>query len=156
MQTIERFTKKYRKLKNGCWEWQAATSPKGYGMFYYDGRPSGRAHRFSYEHFVGKIPNGYTIDHLCRNRRCVNPKHLEAVTNKENVLRGNGLTAQNARKTHCIKGHPLSGDNLMTRNYRNTVMRNCKICTRKSQKEWRIKTFIITRYKEELKVLTGE
>ena len=68
-------------------------------------------HRYVYEREFGKIPKGYVIDHLCENTQCINPYHLEVVTNKENVLRGNGLTAQNARKTHCKRGHEFTPEN---------------------------------------------
>lgn len=99
---------------DGCWVWTGALSAarsNAYGCFRIDGA-SVRAHRWAYEHFVGPIPDGLTIDHLCRNTRCVNPAHLEAVTQRENNLRGIGPPAVNARKTHCVRGHPLSGDNV--------------------------------------------
>lgn len=70
------------------------------------------AHRAAYEAFVGPIPKGLTIDHLCRNTRCVNPSHLEPTTIKENVMRGMAVSAINSRKTTCKRGHPLSGSNL--------------------------------------------
>ena len=106
----ERFWRKVRKDPNGCWEWQGAKG-QGYGNFYLHGKFP-RAHRYAYELLVGPIPDGLTLDHLCRNRACVNPDHLEPVTQKVNTLRGEGLAAQNARKTHCPEGHPLNGDNL--------------------------------------------
>ena len=71
---------------SGCWLWLGATTDNGYGSFWADGR-SHRAHRFAYAQFVGPIPSGLTLDHLCRNRICVNPKHLEPVTDRENILR---------------------------------------------------------------------
>ena len=93
-----------------CWEWTAKTSREGYGHFSLRSREY-LAHRISYEYFVGTISDGLTIDHLCRNPGCVRPDHLEAVTMRENVLRGDGPTARNARKTHCIHGHPFDEKN---------------------------------------------
>ena len=92
-----------------CWVWLGATQNCGYG--YFGRRVGGKckntlAHRHSYESFKGPIPAGLTIDHLCFNKRCVNPSHLEAVPNGVNNARGNSLSARNARKTHCPKGHP--------------------------------------------------
>lgn len=89
---------------NGCWLW-LGTRRKGYGRFQsIDGRRLS-AHRVAYELLVGPIPVGLVLDHLCRNRACVNPDHLEAVTNRDNILRGYGASAQMARRTSCPKGH---------------------------------------------------
>lgn len=85
------------------------------------------AHRFSYEILVGPIPEGMELDHLCKNRRCVNPAHLEPVTHHENLIRGNGFTGINARKTHCSRGHELSQDNILNRSRGG---RECKTCHR--------------------------
>lgn len=95
-----------------CWEWLGKVNKAGYGCFS-PKRDSVIAHRWSYEQFVGPIPEGLTIDHLCRNRRCVNPAHLEAVTARVNILRGEGIAGDNARKTHCKRGHLLEGWNLL-------------------------------------------
>lgn len=89
-----------------CWNWTARTMPTGHGQFRGDGG-SVLAHRWAYEYLVGPIPGGLVLDHLCRNTRCVNPDHLDPVTNAENVLRGFGPTASHARKTHCPRGHEL-------------------------------------------------
>src|ERR1700752_466118 len=85
---IERFTPKYRPLPNGCWLWTARIDSRtGDGKFFFDGHVNG-AHRFAYAHFREPIPEGMHIDHLCRNRWCVNPDHLEVVTLMGNLLRG--------------------------------------------------------------------
>lgn len=105
-----------------CWPWQGAFHHNGYGRF-----GKFRAHRASYEHFVGPIPTGLTIDHLCRNRACVNPAHMEPVTAVENMMRGNAPAAINSRKTHCIRGHALSGENLYVKP---DGRRECRECQR--------------------------
>ena len=101
----ERFWKKVRK-SDGCWEWLAAKNSDGYGQFKVDGRQM-LAHRWAYEQLVGPIPPELVCDHLCRNPGCVNPAHIELVTNKENILRGNAPSAQRARQITCKNGHPL-------------------------------------------------
>lgn len=106
-----------------CIRWGGAFySTTGYGRV----GQSGLAHRIAYEEQVGKIPEGMHIDHLCRNRWCVNVKHLEVVTPGENVLRGTGITAHNKTKTHCKNGHEFDEDNTYRRKDRNT--RECKEC----------------------------
>ena len=108
---LERFFEKIRVRENGCWEWQAGLWGKGYGQFRESTQRRVMAHRFSYELAKGVIPKGKTLDHLCRNRKCVNPEHLEAVPLRENILRGNGAPAQNNRKTHCLRGHLFDEQN---------------------------------------------
>lgn len=105
----ERFWTKVNKTET-CWLWTGSMT-HGYGKFGIPGKPPQGAHRISYELIVGPIPNGLHLDHLCRNRACVNPTHLEPVTCKDNVLRGEGGSAQNARKTHCKHGHPFDETN---------------------------------------------
>lgn len=124
--TVEgRFWSKVNKDgPNGCWEWTAALDGGGYGKLYVQGKYL-VAHRLSYEWLVGPIPQGFTIDHLCRNERCVNPEHLEPVTHRENLRRGSGYAGLNARKTHCPQGHPYAGDNLV----RDAQGRRCRVCT---------------------------
>lgn len=108
-----------------CWNWTGYLN-LGYGVF-----KSKRAHRVAYEHLVGPIPEGLVIDHLCRNRACVNPEHMEPVTNKENVLRGIGPSAQAARLTHCVNGHELKPENLNILTSKKTrLKRRCGACSR--------------------------
>src|SRR5438132_887862 len=90
---------------SGCWLWTGILSYGGYGRVKFKGKHYA-AHRVSYEASRGAIPMGLQIDHLCRVRSCINPDHLELVTCRENLLRGNTLQAANARKTHCPAGHP--------------------------------------------------
>ena len=92
-------------------------------------------HRFVYERLVGKIPEGLQIDHLCRVRHCANPAHMEAVTQRENILRGMSPAAENARKTHCPQGHPYEGENLFT--YNQGRFRRCRACDRERGRQWR-------------------
>ena len=123
LKTLVRFLAKIR-VSNSCWEWQGTITKKGYGQFNLKTKKKASAHRLSYEIFKGDIPIGLTIDHLCRNRRCVNPDHLECVTMTINVLRGTGPTAINKRKTHCIRGHELLGYNLI----KDVGGRHCRTC----------------------------
>ncbi len=108
-----------------CWPWLSTHNHKGYGQFMVDGKVK-MAHRLAYEDRIGPIPPGLTLDHLCRNRACCNPAHLEPVSNRENILRGNGATARNARKTHCKNGHEFTPDNI----YRSSTGRECRTCRR--------------------------
>jgi len=101
----------YRPDLGPCWIWTGPKNPGGYGTPYFQGKMR-RAHRVAYELILGTIPAGKQLDHLCRVRHCVNPAHLEPVTNKENALRGFSFSAKNAKKTHCINGHEFSGQNL--------------------------------------------
>lgn len=108
---------------DGCWLWTGMLAWNGYGLFYVAKRLK-RAHRIAYAELAGPIPEGLSLDHLCRVRHCVNPAHLEPVPNRTNVLRGEGITAQNARKTECIRGHALSPDNTRWSN----GTRKCRAC----------------------------
>ena len=112
-----------------CWIWTAAQDGKGYGGFW-DGEQRQKAHRVAYELMVGLIPTGLCLDHLCRNTLCVNPAHLEVVTQRVNILRGVGVSAQKARQTHCINGHELTPQNTYIREDRRHPSRSCRVCDR--------------------------
>lgn len=119
-------------ISGTCWEWTAAKMKYGYGRFrsggsYENGGRIVFAHRWAYEYLRGPIPAGLVLDHLCRNPSCVNPDHLEPVTSGENVLRGSGLAAKNAAKTHCPQGHDYTDENT----HRDSLgRRNCRACDR--------------------------
>jgi hypothetical protein len=118
-------------IEGRCWIWTKSLD-HGYGSIQEVGTRRGiRAHRLSWELHGGTLIDGLELDHLCRNRACVNPAHLEQVTGTINILRGEGAAAQNARKTHCKNGHPFAGDNL-----RITAdgKRQCRECLRARQR----------------------
>lgn len=127
-----RLLRKVSVAKNGCWNWTGFLH-NGYGKICED-RKSRLAHRISYRIFKGPIPERLELDHLCRNTKCINPTHLEAVSHRVNVLRGNGATAKHARQTHCIRGHKLSGDNLYIWSDGKHIMRTCNECVRLRRK----------------------
>lgn len=114
-------------VQGGCWLWSAARSDRGYGCIRVN-RKLIYAHRFAYELLVGEVPEGMQLDHLCRVRHCVNPAHLEVVTQRENIRRGNGLSAQRARRTHCPQGHPYDEANTYVRP--DGRGRGCQACRR--------------------------
>jgi hypothetical protein len=117
-----------------CWNWTGHLSG-GYGRIRIGGGRSVQVHRFAYELAGGRIPDGYALDHLCRNNRCVRPSHCEPVTNQVNVImRGTGPLADQAKQTHCRKaGHPLTGQNLYRRK---SGKRECRACKRENARAW--------------------
>jgi len=145
---FERFWEKVEEdPATGCWLWTASRGRGGYGNFSVGpGRPLGPhqrrsrgrgpgprlcsvvAHRHAYRQLVGPIPSWLQVHHVCVNPSCVNPEHLELATPRDNTLASNNPTANNARKTHCLRGHPLSGSNL----YRfPSGRRGCRTCGRR-------------------------
>lgn len=112
-----------------CWLWQAAIS-SGYGVFAVSRTKKVRAHRLAYELSIGPIPDGLTLDHLCRVTRCVRPTHLEPVTMTTNSLRGISPPAQNARKAHCKHGHAFNAVNTHYSYRQGTLRRRCRACGR--------------------------
>lgn len=110
----------------GCWLWLGQKSWNGYGRFWWSGKQK-MAHRLAYELTFGPIPSE-TLDHLCKNKGCVNPKHLEPVSNRENTLRGNNMAARHARQTHCLRGHPL--DSARIERGKSGLVRRCRVCER--------------------------
>jgi hypothetical protein len=110
---------------DGCWEWTASRCREGYGRFNANdiNLPSTLAHRIAYTWLVGPIPDGMTLDHLCRNTGCVNPDHLEVVTASENSRRA---VPWNRCKTHCIHGHPFDEENTYVTPVGKRVCRECR------------------------------
>jgi hypothetical protein len=128
--TVEsRFWPKVNKTDT-CWLWAAGRTTLGYGMFW-DGKRVVCAHRFAYELLVGPVEPGRELDHTCRVPSCVNPKHLEPVTHRVNVGRGEAgakSAAQQRAKTHCPRGHEYTGENTYTNP--STGARHCRACRR--------------------------
>lgn len=116
--------------QGSCWLWTEPLSRSGYGQFSAYGRTHA-AHRWAYEHWVGPVPEGLELDHLCRVRHCVNPEHVEPVTHRENVLRGEGVAAKCARMTHCKYGHEFTPDNIRASK---DGVRRCKTCKREASR----------------------
>jgi hypothetical protein len=136
----ERFWEKVNKhgpLWNGtpCWVWIGSRRRRGYGQVTIGGKRMG-AHRVAYEFLRGSIPDGLTIDHLCRNPPCVNPGHTEPVTNRINTLRGDTVTSRNASKTFCPHGHPY---NLLNTRIGPDGSRLCRPCQASWQRRYRVR-----------------
>lgn len=139
---LSRFNASYEvDALTDCWLWTAGINGSGYGNFWYLGTTVS-AHQAAYGLLVSDIPSELHLDHLCRVRRCVNPGHLEPVTPRENILRGEGAAAVNAVKTHCLRGHELTPENLVPSALR-TGKRNCATC----QPHYKSPKFARTKYR---------
>ena len=124
---VERFLSKITVQSNGCWLWTGYRNQDGYGIFRVKGQ-SLKAHRWGYEHWRGPVSSGKELDHVvCDTPACANPWHVEPTTHQANVLRGDGPTAQNARKTHCPEEHEYAPDNVIITT---TGGRRCRTCDR--------------------------
>lgn len=136
---IERILQKISVTDSDCWEWQGSLSTYGYGIIIIDYKQI-RVHRFIYEYYHGQICPDLVIDHLCRNKKCSNPIHLEQVTNRINIQRGNagrhgkhskGNNHYQNKKTHCKNGHEFTPENTAIRKDNS---RSCKLCHKTRQK----------------------
>lgn len=125
---LRRFQAFVRQAANGCLEWSGHRNRKGYGRFW-DGGRHVPAHRFAWSLKHGDLPPGTEIDHVCRNRACVNPDHLEAVTHHENILRG-----RDVRRPTCAAGHAWTPENTVRRGL---AGRRCRECQNAYQRRWR-------------------
>ena len=118
-----------RRFDDQCWNWLTYKDDENYGYFFYNGMKR-RAHRIAYTLIRGVIPDGLTIDHICMNRSCCNPAHMDAITIRENILRSETtLAGANIRKTHCSRGHLLPEPDKMG-------YRRCSQCARRRAKEF--------------------
>lgn len=129
MRTVEQrlFTKLV--FDNNCLAW-TGSGVNGYGRIGINGKHK-LVHRVMWEMFIGEIPKGLILDHLCRNRKCVSLNHLEIVSQRKNILRGVGISAKNAKKTHCKRGHPFNKSNTYIRNTPWGYGRVCRVCLNK-------------------------
>ena len=130
----DRFWEKVTKIDT-CWLWVGCLRhPSGYGAFY-NRNTMVHAHRWSYEQVHGPIPADLQIDHLCRVRHCVNPAHLEAVTQRENLIRGEGFAGKQSRQTHCKYGHAFTEDNTYVNSKGGRRCRTCKRNWQRARRE---------------------
>lgn len=130
MKAIEEALQYIDIIGDGCWFWRRGKTAAGYGEANLDGRII-LIHRAIFEHFRGPIPSGLELDHLCRNRACCNPTHLEAVPHRVNLLRGESPMARQARQTHCIAGHEFSPSNTLIVQ----GQRRCRECVNRRNRE---------------------
>lgn len=131
---------RFKIIDSGCFEWLGTCNSDGYGRIGIKGK-SIKAHRAMASLIYGVIPAGMVIDHLCRNRMCVNPTHLEIVDNKTNLSRGNSAFNRKGKyKEFCTRGHTLKNNFLMYQNGRGVKTRICKVCRQESRRRYNFKT----------------
>lgn len=128
-----------RPVPGDCAIWTRSLSPQGYPSQISINGQLVRVGRWTYEHYVAPLSTDRVPDHLCRVRACINPLHVEAITDRENVARGIGISARNRQKTHCPKGHPLVAVNRPERK------RHCPICVNLYHKQLRLKRSLATK-----------
>lgn len=121
---------RYEVTENGCWTWLGAKNRKGYGHMQWNGEAGG-AHRIFYKALRGPIPEGQQIHHVCRNKACVNPDHLQVVTPRQNTMLDDTPARRNAEKTHCKHGHEFTPENTIIR----ADGRECRACRYRSNAE---------------------
>lgn len=126
---LTRIENSYKVKENGCWEWTKGKFPYGYGKVSVKHKALG-AHRIHYQLTKGQVSDDLVIDHLCRNPACINPEHLEAVTQWENNRRGSGISSKNLIKTHCVNGHEFTKENTVIGKNRRAC-RTCKVAVGK-------------------------
>lgn len=131
---IERF-ERYALKTQTCWLWQGEVGSNGYGRIKVKGRNIG-AHRFSYQEFVGDIPDDFVVHHVCRTRNCVNPAHLQATSQSFNVLVADRSLVTLPRRTHCKRGHEMIGSNVKLSK---DGKRNCRTCCRDANRAFMAK-----------------
>ena len=135
---IERFHEKIERIPfSTCWWWTGSADKRGYGHFFPMRGQCEMAHRVAFMLYKGPIGDGLQVHHVCENKSCVNPEHLEAVTPRVNLLASNTVNKRNAAKTQCPRGHPLSGENLVLEVRRSGLIRTCRECKRVQLRESR-------------------
>lgn len=133
---FDRIMARVEKTEGGCWKWKGASNPLGYGKIGVR-MPSPKTyatHVFVYRHIVGSVPDGMELDHTCRNPGCCNPDHLEPVTHKENVLRGNCVASAVRRTGQCKRGHEMSNENVYVFPDGRRQCRECRKVARESSR----------------------
>lgn len=118
-----------RSIEGDCWRWLGAHTPTGYGQLSVNGKKKA-VHRLAHELFIGPIPDGLEVDHLCGVRDCLNPAHLEAVTHRVNLLRSSGPSAIAARLTHCARSHEFTPENTITSKKGTRKCRTCHLAAK--------------------------